>query len=242
MAQAVVQAEGQTLALDCRGGEARVEGNRNRVSFRGACRALRVFGEENRVTAQVTAGAEIEVQGQRNRVSYALTGGTEPPRVSVAGLDDTVGPGAMPVAPAAPTAPMVALAAPAPTIPRTPTPRPPAALAFPLAPSPAPVPVVVPTGPLILRGDDQERAESCAGRDTVIEGHRGNYVLRGGCRSLTVRGDLIVVQVELVPRAQVMVDGNGTAVHWVLVGRGPSPTVTIRGDGSRAMRASGPVS
>ena len=88
-----MQAQDRTATLDCRGGDGRVEGNRNVLSFRGTCRALRLFGEDNRITVEVTPGAEIQIQGQRNRVSYLVVGGTEPPRVSVAGIDDIVSPG-----------------------------------------------------------------------------------------------------------------------------------------------------
>ena len=97
-----------------------------------------------------------------------------------------------------------------------------AGLAAPLA-SPA-------TATLELSGDDQMRAVDCAGRRVAIQGQRSLYLLRGGCRSVTVRGGLLSVQAELAPGAAVIVAGHGVRVGWVLARPGRAPTVSAHGE------------
>lgn len=90
--------------------------------------------------------------------------------------------------------------------------------------------------PLALRGDDLQLQEDCAGRDALIEGLRSNLRLTGGCRSVTIRGELAVVQAELQPGSRVLIEGGGNVVAYALTRQGAVPTVTIRGEGSRAWR------
>ena len=117
---------------------------------------------------------------------------------------------------------------------------------------PAPIPAPVPARPiavprtalpvaLALAGDDQERLADCAGRDASITGSRSAYVVRGACRSLTVRGDLLTIQVEMRPGARISVAGRGDVVTWAMAkaGRdaGPLPVAVVHGAGSRVQRA-----
>lgn len=90
--------------------------------------------------------------------------------------------------------------------------------------------------PLALRGDDLQLQTDCAGRDALIEGLRSNLRLLGGCRSVTIRGELAVVQAELQPGSRVLIEGGGNLVAYALTRQGAAPTVTIRGEGSRARR------
>ena len=98
----------------------------------------------------------------------------------------------------------------------------PASLAAPQAP-PA-------TATLELSGDDQMRAVGCAGRRVAIQGQRSLYLLRGGCRSVTVRGGLLSVQAELAPGAAVTVTGHGVRVGWLLARPGRLPAVSAHGE------------
>lgn len=91
-------------------------------------------------------------------------------------------------------------------------------------------------GRLELRGDDLQRIADCAGQDVLIEGSRGGFRLRGGCRSVTLRGDLAVVQADLLPGARVLIEGNGNLVAYAAPRTGAAPTVIIRGAASRAQR------
>jgi hypothetical protein len=91
-----------------------------------------------------------------------------------------------------------------------------------------------PASRLTLTGDDQERLEDCAGRDVVVSGMRSAYVLSGGCRSLTVTGDLLTVQAELQAGARIAITGRGSIVSWALERRGRGPATVVHGAGSRA--------
>ena len=105
---------------------------------------------------------------------------------------------------------------------------------------PVPVPAVPASGPLLLVGNDQERLAECAGRDVTVTGTRSAYDLRGGCRSLSIRGDLVTVRAELQPGAHISVNGQGSLVTWRLVGRGHPPVAAVQGAGSRGTaRAAG---
>ncbi len=90
---------------------------------------------------------------------------------------------------------------------------------------------------MTLSGDDQEKAVDCAGRDVTLSGARSFYQLRGGCRSLTVRGDLLTVQADMQPGARIAVSGRGSVVTWRLLGRGRNPAAFAQGPGSRVQRA-----
>jgi hypothetical protein len=85
-------------------------------------------------------------------------------------------------------------------------------------------------GALQLTGDDQARAMDCTGRNVTVRGDRSLYLLRGGCRSLTIRGDLVIVQAELAPSAAVTVAGRGVRVGWVGADHGHAPTESLRGE------------
>ncbi len=108
--------------------------------------------------------------------------------------------------------------------------------AAPPAPPSANAVSVHPTGALTLSGDDQERLAECGGRNVVVTGTRSAYVLWGGCRSLTVTGDLLTVQAELQPGARIAITGRGSIVSWALQGRGRGPVTVVHGAGSRAQR------
>lgn len=252
--QAIVRAEAQAQSLDCRGGDARVEGNHNRISFRGGCRTLEVYGNGNAVQAELAPGARVRVEGQDNRITYSpVRDGAPappPPSVVIAGVNTAVLPGtAVPPPRAEPSQPPVRPAPPAAAIPTNARPGPQpgaqahsaARLPIPSAsqlPAPAPPPEA-PAEPLALRGDDQQRDADCAGRDALIAGNRGSYVLRGGCRSLRVVGDLATVRADLQPGARVLIEGSGISVHWRVSAPGNPPLVTIRGEASHAVRSSG---
>ncbi len=224
---AVVQAEAQTQRLSCGGGDARIEGNHNTVVLTGPCRSLLLKGVANTVSIALQPGASVRVEGSENRISFQTTGAA--PAVQILGPDNSVDPGAMPPAPKAetPSAPKPAQtvqaaaesAAPKPPVPKTPQPAPPES-------KPA-------SGVFTLAGDDEQRDETCTGRPVIITGNRSAYVLRGGCLSVTVRGDLDTVQAELRPGAAVGIVGHGTTVSWVLLARGKAPASTVRGAGDR---------
>ncbi len=88
----------------------------------------------------------------------------------------------------------------------------------------------VETGVLDLSGDGQSLATECAGRDVTIHGTCSLYVLRGGCRSLTVDGSLDIVQAEMAPGAKITVDGHGITVSWALADRGRVPVTAVHGE------------
>ena len=239
----LIQAEAQTKAADCGGEAARVEGNRNVLTITGACRSLDLRGDANQVTIELRPGAMVHVEGQQNRVGYRIARGTQPPEVSVAGVDSIVFPAgespAPPVKPAAPTpqpvAPLVVvppIAVPPVTLP----PVMPPTVAVPEVTVPGLPPSAPATGPVVIRGDDQQRAGACGGAAAVLEGDRGSYVLRGGCTALTVRGNLATVQVDLAPRARVIIEGDGTTVFWAPSEPGAPPLFTLHGDASRVVK------
>ena len=211
----LLQAEAQTLTGTCTGQPVRLEGNHNTVTLSGACGSLLLKGVSNTVAAGVVPGASIHVEGSGNRVTYAVTGA--PPVIVMLGPDNDVLSGAEP-----------AVQQPKPPVPP------------PLA-APAPPQVQASTGPLTLAGDDQQRLADCAGRDVAITGERSAYVLRGGCKSVTLRGDLLTVQAELVPGARVTVTGRGSIVSWAFKAsaakeKGRAPVTTATGEGSRVQR------
>ncbi len=223
-ADLLFQAEAQTLAGSCSPGQAvRLEGNHDTVVLSGTCGSLLVKGFANMVQLAVAAGGSIRVEGSANRIHYAALGAA--PIVETFGPDNDVSPGgnARPVS----TAP--------PPPPRTPSPPPP--------PAPTPVPAAATPGVaeqgsrLELSGDDQERLADCAGHDLIVTGSRSAYVVRGGCRSVVVRGDLLTVQAVVQPGARIAVTGRGSTVSWAVPGRGRSPAALVRGAGSRVQRA-----
>jgi hypothetical protein len=206
-------------------------------------------GVANQVSLELGGNASIRVEGSENRVEYR---GAGTPGIEAFGPDNAVTrgtqqasnlapPSHLPV-PATTTAPANNTAEP-----RMPAPSSPAAPASPVAksspvsasslatPASEPGPPVV-SSMLDLAGDDQSEALDCTGRDVKIAGARALYLLRGGCRSITVRGELITVQAEMAPNAAIKVTGHGDRVGWALLGHGRSPVQTIHGEASHIER------
>jgi hypothetical protein len=83
-----VRAEAQTLSVDCAGGDAEVGGNRNTVTFTGACRSLTLRGDANKVTIDLASAARLDIEGNGNTIRYSVGGGREPTvRVSGSNTD-----------------------------------------------------------------------------------------------------------------------------------------------------------
>ena len=217
------QAEAQTLSGTCTGQPVRLEGNHNTVTLHGACGSLLLKGVGNTVRMGVVAGGSIRVEGSGNRVHFGVQGAA--PAIVALGPDNDVSPGEAPTAepPKPAVIPRAALAVPPPPV-AVPVARPP--------PEPA-AQVPPPIAPLVLPGDDVHGLANCAGRDVTISGNRSDYVLSGGCKSLTVRGDLLTVQAEIAPGAKINVNGRGSIVTWEVKGRGHGPAAIVRGEGSR---------
>ena len=69
--------------MDCRGGEAEILGNRNRLTLEN-CRRLSVPGNRNEITVSLVGPAEISVMGNDDAVRYRTPPGVRA-RVSVMG-------------------------------------------------------------------------------------------------------------------------------------------------------------
>ena len=227
----LIQAEAETKSVDCAGDSARVEGNRNTLTITGACRSLDLRGDGNQVTIVLRPGAAVHVEGQKNRIAYRIARGTQQPEVSVAGVDSIVFPAgearAQPAKPAAPLVVVPPITVPPVTLPPVTVPP----IAVPGLPLSAPA-----AGPVLIRGDDQQRNGDCNGGAVVLEGDRGSYVLRGGCTALTVRGHLATIQAELAPRARVVVEGDGATVFWTPSTPGAPPVFSLRGDANHVVK------
>jgi hypothetical protein len=240
-ADVLFQAEAQTLTGDCTGQAVRLEGNHNRVILSGTCGSLLVKGLANSLQLDIASGGAIRVEGAQNRVQYTVRG--NPPAVVMLGPDNEVSQAGTPGhADAAPPAPIAAasMASVAPKQVEPPAPVVPASLPVPalkLAAPPASSASPQPTGPLALSGDDEERLADCGGGDVLVTGHRSAYVIRGTCRSLVVRGDLLTVQAIMQPGARITVSGLGSIVSWAVQGRGHPPAGIVHGAGSRIQRA-----
>jgi hypothetical protein len=91
-AGATVRAEAVTRTVDCNGAPAEVGGNRNTLTFRGACRGLTLRGDANNVEIELAPGARIDIEGNRNRLRYTVAGGGDPPGVRVSGSDTDLAP------------------------------------------------------------------------------------------------------------------------------------------------------
>ena len=89
--------------------------------------------------------------------------------------------------------------------------------------------------PLMLTGA-QAGAQDCQGRAVQITAERTNFVLRNRCRSLSVTGDGVTVEAEILAGSRIQINGAGTTVQFVLSEAGADPIVTVQGDGSRAWR------
>lgn len=202
----LLQAEAQTLSGVCAGQPVRLEGNHNTVTLTGPCGSLLLKGVANTVRLGIVPGGSIHVEGSGNRVQFAAAGAL--PGIVALGPDNDVAAGpALLVEPG------------------------------PVAPSPTRASAAAPlVGPLTLSGNDQHRIEDCAGRGVTVTGERSDYVIRGACKSLTLRGDLLTVQADLAGAAKVTVTGRGSIVSWTTKGKAATPVASIQGEGSRVQR------
>ncbi len=87
--EADIRGEGLSQTVDCRGGDASVQGNGNRLVFRGDCTGLDLRGNGNNVRIALAERAVVHVEGNGNRISYVLRSGGEP-RVTIRGEGDEV--------------------------------------------------------------------------------------------------------------------------------------------------------
>lgn len=205
-ADAMVNGNRRTEMLDCNGTDAQVNGNNNRLVFHGACRTLRVNGGGNVVEVDLLPGGTVSIAGDSNRVLYAPI---EPgPAVTSQGSGNQVSAGTQGEASAA-LAPALPDAPPAPaTLPKT---------------------QVAPVAIVVLDGEGQDRDIDCTGRNVLIHGSDGRFVLRGGCRGITVQGRANRIQAELTPGAHVAIDGDAVTLNYTLTSDGPPPVVSVNG-------------
>lgn len=89
-------------------------------------------------------------------------------------------------------------------------------------------------GSLVLDGTLGQRDVPCRGLDIVIRESEARYVLRGGCRSVTIEGRRDTVAAELLPSARLVISGTGVVVNYALVADGPPPVVVVTAPGARA--------
>ena len=82
-----------------------------------------------------------------------------------------------------------------------------------------------------------EGSQRSAGTSRVqfvtVTGDRSDYLLQGGCKSLTVKGDLLTVQAEIAPGAKITITGRGSIVSWDVASHGHGPASFVHGLGSR---------
>lgn len=83
----------------------------------------------------------------------------------------------------------------------------------------------------VLSGDGLDVVLDCAGKSVTLAGTRAHYRLLGSCVAVTVRGEANVVQAELAPAAQILVEGNGIVMTYHQA-QGPAPATAVRGMGS----------
>ncbi len=89
---AIVRGESETSRVDCGGAPAEIQGNRNTLTFTGACRGLTLRGEANRVSIDLAPNARIDIQGNGNELRYTQGAAAAPPSVSVSGHDNDIQP------------------------------------------------------------------------------------------------------------------------------------------------------
>jgi hypothetical protein len=89
--------------------------------------------------------------------------------------------------------------------------------------------------PLVLTGS-QGGMQDCHGRAAQITADHTDFVLRDRCRSLSVTGNGVTVEAEILSGSRIQINGAGTTVQFALSDTGPDPIVSIQGDGSRAWR------
>jgi outer membrane protein OmpA-like peptidoglycan-associated protein len=90
--------------------------------------------------------------------------------------------------------------------------------------------------PIVIAGSGVGQSADCAGRDVEIDGSGGNHVLRGGCRSIAIRGSNNVVNAEILPGTRIAMMGSDNQVAFVLTEPGPDPIVSVAGSNDRAWR------
>lgn len=73
------------------------------------------------------------------------------------------------------------------------------------------------------------RVLECAGGDAAIEGSHNTITFTGACRSLSVRGDLNTVTIELAPGAVFDIQGNANRVRYSFT---PPPLLRVSGRGT----------
>jgi len=104
-----------------------------------------------------------------------------------------------------------------------------------------PVPSRADDGTLLLQAEGEQRTIDCASRDVRIEGNRNRYILRGGCRSIVLRGEADDIQAQMIAGGHIDVEGNGVLVTWSLLHPGPDVSATVNGQGSRVMAQNAPA-
>jgi hypothetical protein len=95
------------------------------------------------------------------------------------------------------------------------------------------VAVMAPPPPLLLDAASPYDL-ACGGRDVVVRGDGLRFVLRGGCRSLSVQGSSDRITAELLPGAAVSIGGSAVILNYVLVAEGPAPVVRVTRAGLKA--------
>ncbi|MBN9510016.1 MAG: DUF3060 domain-containing protein [Alphaproteobacteria bacterium] len=94
-------------------------------------------------------------------------------------------------------------------------------------------------GTLMLNGDAQNRDVMCTGRNVLIEGSSGRFMLRGGCRSVTVHGDANSIVAEMLPGGRVAISGDAVTLRYTPMAAGPPVLVSVSGAGSTATEVPG---
>jgi outer membrane protein OmpA-like peptidoglycan-associated protein len=88
---------------------------------------------------------------------------------------------------------------------------------------------------LMLNGDQQIKDLSCSSANVYINGNGGHFTLRGGCKALFLQGNNDIIHVELIPGAQIAIQGDNSMVYVRLTESGPNPKLLITGQNSRAI-------
>lgn len=110
--------------------------------------------------------------------------------------------------------------------------------------APPPAAVIAPVqrgaeGTLMLNGDAQNRELMCTGRNVLIEGSGGRFMLHGGCRSVTVHGDANTIEAEMLPGGRIAVSGDAVTLRYTPMAAGPPIVVSVSGAGSTATEVPG---
>ncbi len=248
---ATVSQSGTPATADCGGGWATLNGSGNAVTFHNDCQGLTINGSGNTVQIETKSGANITFNGSGNRVSYTSIGGAADATVANHGQGNAVDhvtalAGGSPssatgvVAPGSVTVqgsngeqikigPGGIVAVPAPGAGNSVSITPGGITATPGGGAVAMTP-----GQLMFNGDGQTRDMQCSGTTVYINGSRGEFILRGGCKALYIRGDNNLVHAELVPGAEIGLQGSQSNVYVVLTGAGPSPRLLVSGTNSHA--------